>query len=88
MKRVASSGGANRIAKKVDVTDKKIASVVTQIDHEEIGGTPAPGHGGIETWWLILERCVGGEVVSVGKKSVIHSTPSHPTTPPMHRCRR
>jgi len=31
MKRVAFSGGANRLAKKVDVTDKKIASAVTQI---------------------------------------------------------
>jgi len=38
MEGMTFSGGANRLAKKVDVTDKNIASAVTQIDHEEIGG--------------------------------------------------
>ncbi len=34
---------------------------------------------------LILDLCVGGESVSVDKRSVIHPTPSHPPTP--RRCR-
>ena len=39
MKGVSFPGGPHRLAEKVDVTDKKIASAVTQIDREEIGRT-------------------------------------------------
>ena len=43
VKRVAFPGGSYRLAEKVNVTDKKIASAVTQIDREEIGGAPHLG---------------------------------------------
>ena len=51
MNRVAFSGGSYRLAEKVDVPNRHIASAVTQIDREEIGGArhlgaAVMGHGG------------------------------------------